>query len=131
MRLVVDASALVALLSGSGRESEAVGQRLRGEQLHAPDHVAVEVTNALRRLRNTRALGPTEALLALHGLWSLRIQLWPQRVLSERTWELSPNVSSYDAGYVALAELLDAPLVTLDERLARASGPTCIIEVIA
>ncbi|MCU1577923.1 MAG: hypothetical protein JWP19_127 [Rhodoglobus sp.] len=131
MRVVVDASVLVTLLSGSGPQAEVVAERLVGEQLHAPDHIAVEVTSALRRLRLADALGPTEALLALHGLWTVRMQLWPQRVLNERTWQLSSKLSAYDAGYVALAERLNATLLTLDARLARAPGPTCPIEVLA
>ncbi|MBU1587484.1 MAG: type II toxin-antitoxin system VapC family toxin [Actinobacteria bacterium] len=128
---MVDASVLVTLLSGSGQGAGAVAQRLLDQQLHAPDHVAVEVTNTLRRLRIAGVLGETEARLALDGLWSLPIQLWPQRVLTERTWQLAATVTAYDAGYVALAERLDAVLLTHDARLARASGPTCVIEVLA
>ncbi len=45
--------------------------------------------------------------------------------LASRVWALHPTVTAYDAAYVALAEELDAPLATLDRRLARASGPTC------
>jgi predicted nucleic acid-binding protein len=51
--------------------------------------------------------------------------LWPVGRTSARAWELRGSVTYYDASYVALAELLDAPLVTLDPRLARAPGPRC------
>ena len=47
------------------------------------------------------------------------------RVLAERAWELRGSVTYADACYVALAELLDAPLITLDRRLAQAPGPRC------
>jgi predicted nucleic acid-binding protein len=47
-----------------------------------------------------------------------------------RAYELRANVSAYDSAYVALAEALDCPLVTVDERLARASGPRCEFQVL-
>jgi predicted nucleic acid-binding protein len=55
----------------------------------------------------------------------MTIQHWPHRLLASRAWELRDTVTYYDASYVALAELLDAPLVTLDRRLAQAPGPRC------
>jgi len=48
----------------------------------------------------------------------------------ERCWELRANLTVYDAAYVALAELLGAPLVTADAKLAATPGPTCAIEVL-
>ena len=48
----------------------------------------------------------------------------------ERCWELRANVTVYDAVYVALAELLDAPLVTADRKLANAPGIRCQVEVV-
>ena len=83
----------------------------------------------LRRRRNRGHLSDGEAALAFQGFWTLPIQLWPLQVLADRTWQLGHNLSSYDAAYVALAEHLHAPLLTADARLARASGPTCAIEV--
>lgn len=50
--------------------------------------------------------------------------------LLPRVWELRGNMSAYDATYVALAEALEAPLVTADGRLARAPGPRCLITVV-
>ena len=47
-----------------------------------------------------------------------------------RIWELRDNVSAYDATYVAVAEALEAPLVTADGRLARAPGPRCTVVVV-
>jgi len=49
--------------------------------------------------------------------------------LLARCWELRDNLTIYDAAYVALAEALQAPLLTGDRRLARATGPRCAIEV--
>lgn len=129
-RAVVDASALVTLLIDHGPRGGTVAARLAGTQLHAPDHLAIDVMSALRRLRLAGTLGAPEATLALDGYGSLPIQLWPLALLSERTWQLGDNLSAYDAAYVALAERLDAPLITTDARLARASGPVCAIELL-
>jgi len=129
-RIVVDASAVVALLIDPSELGERTARRLLNRQLHAPDHLPVEVTNVLRRQKQRGALSETEAQLALHGLWSLPIELWPFEVLRERAWDLGGNVSSYDAAYVALAERLDAPLLTADARLSRAPGAHCTFDLI-
>jgi len=50
--------------------------------------------------------------------------------LLDRVWELRENVSAYDASYVALAELLECPLLTADDRLSRAPGVRCAITVV-
>ena len=60
---------------------------------------------------------------------------WPgdrfgNRSLLERAWELRENVRPWDALYVALAEALDGTLLTLDARLARASGVGCRVDVV-
>ena len=73
-------------------------------------------------------LDPTErdvAALAHDDLVQLRVTVFPFEPVASRVWELHPSVTPYDAGYVAVAEVLGVPLVTLDRRLARASGPEC------
>lgn len=127
--MVVDASAIVTLLTDPSPVAEELASRLRDRDVMAPDHLPVETTNALRRRRNAGLLTESEARLALDGLWALPIQLWPFEVLAGRAWELRDNVSSYDAAYIALAERLGAPLMTGDERLSRAPGTRCAIEV--
>jgi predicted nucleic acid-binding protein len=72
-------------------------------------------------------LSRSEATLAHADLIALPLDLWPYAPLAERVWELRENLTSYDASYVALAELLDAALITLDVRLANAPGPRCPI----
>jgi predicted nucleic acid-binding protein len=129
--VVVDASVIVTLLIDPGAAGESIAVRLAATHLHAPDHLAVEVTNVLRRRRNSGLLSETEARLALDGLGELAVQRWPLEILAERCWELGDSLSSYDAAYVALAEHLGAVLLTADARLSRAPGPSCAVEVFA
>ena len=82
-------------------------------------------------MRNFGELTDAEALLALHELWALPIELWPQESVSERVWELGHNLTSYDASYVAIAEEIDATLLTADARLSRAPGLRCVVDVFA
>jgi predicted nucleic acid-binding protein len=127
--VVVDASVVVTLLIDSGTAGEAVAARVKSLRLYAPAHLPVEVTNVVRRLRNAGSLTDTEASLAMRGLWSLPIELWPQEALSDRTWSLGQNFGSYDAAYVALAESMGGTLLTADARLSRGSGIACPVEV--
>jgi len=130
-QLVVDASAIVRLLIDSGPPGKAVAGRIAGCRPHAPAHLPIEVTSALRRLRYAGNLTETEAVLALRGFWSLPIEIWPQESISERTWELGDNLTPYDAAYVAVAEKIGGVLLTADARLSRAPGPRCPVEVFA
>ncbi|WP_200940589.1 type II toxin-antitoxin system VapC family toxin [Cellulomonas sp. Leaf334] len=131
MTVVLDASAALALLIDPGPAGEQVAARLDGASVVAPDLLPYEVTNVLRRHRNTGRLSEAEAQLALDGLRSLSVELWPHAVLADRVWSLGGNLSAYDAAYVALAERLDAVLLTADARIAGAPGVTCAIEDVA
>ncbi|MEA3021134.1 MAG: hypothetical protein QOI47_2658, partial [Actinomycetota bacterium] len=70
------------------------------------------------------------AALARADLRGLPITRVPHAPLMERCWELRTNLTAYDASYVALAELIDAPLLTADAKLGATPGPTCTIEVL-
>ena len=83
--------------------------------------------NTLRRQQLAGRLEQVEALPAHHALLYLPLQLWPYPPLAERAWALKESVTIHGAAYVALTELMDARLVTLDRRLARANGPSCVI----
>ena len=124
-RLVLDASAAVALLADAGPAGEWVATTISGATLIAPDLMPFEVSNILRRHTHSGALDPSAATLAHTDLLALTVDLYPYAAFAERVWELRQNVTAYDAAYVALAELLAAPLVTLDARLARAPGARC------
>lgn len=81
-------------------------------------------------MRN-EGLSDESATVARSDLASMPVVLYPHRPLMERIWELRHTLSAYDASYVALAELLPAPLVTCDARLARSSGHSAEIELFA
>jgi predicted nucleic acid-binding protein len=127
--LVLDASALVALLLDAGENGDWVAERAAGRALVAPELVLFETANVLRRQAASGQVSPAEASLAHADLRELALQLWPYAPLAERVWELRPNLTVYDASYVAVAELVQGELATLDRRLARASGPRCPILV--
>ncbi len=124
MTLVVDASAVVAALVDAG-PAGTWAERLLTSTLVAPQLLHVEAANVLRRAANAGAITDDVASLAHADLVDLRIELVPYEPVAARVWELRHNLTAYDAWYVAVAELIDAPLATLDERLAAAPGPRC------
>jgi predicted nucleic acid-binding protein len=123
--VVADASAVVALLADAGDAGSWAATTFADAELVAPSLMPYEVANILRRQEARSAIDGTAARLALGELSVLRIELWPFDQLAGHAWRLRNTLTFYDATYVALAELLGAPLVTLDRRLAGASGPTC------
>lgn len=125
--LVVDSSALVALLADAGKTGDWVAATIGDHELAAPELAMFEAANVIRRQQQSAALDSEQAALAHQGLLSLPVQLWPYLPLAGRAWELRESLTMYDASYVALAERLDTGLVTLDARLARAHGPRCPI----
>ena len=125
MSVVVDASVLVALTSDAGPVGQWAERFLSAEPLFAPDLALVEATNILRRLERAGKLERLEAATAASDLIDLPIELLPFAPFADRVWELRANITSYDALYVAIAECLDAPMATLDRKLANAPGPAC------
>lgn len=125
MTLVVDASVVVAALVDSGSTGRWAEELLTAPGLAAPHLLPVEVANVLRRAASACEISHDVATLAHADIGDLRLDLFAYEPVADRAWELRQNLSSYDAWYVALAELLDAPLATLDGRLAAAPGPRC------
>lgn len=119
--IVLDASALVELLldTTAGRR---VGILIEDPSLglHVPHLADVEVTSALRRIVRDGGLDSEEAEAALDDLRALDLQRHSHEPLLDRVWTLRENLSTYDAVYIALAEALDATLITCDAKLARA-----------
>jgi predicted nucleic acid-binding protein len=123
--VVVDASVIVAALVDGGSDGEWAESMLADEDLVAPHLMLVEVANTLRRAVHAGDLSADVAALAHGDLVRLRVDLFPYEPVAERVWTLRDNLTAHDAWYVALAEALELPLVTLDRRVARASGPRC------
>jgi predicted nucleic acid-binding protein len=127
---VVDASVIFEFLALGPRE-EAAAERLLGEQraLWAPELLDAEVGHAARRAVRRRKANADLAERAMWELGSLPVHRISHEGLTRYAWALRDNVSFYDGLYVALAQLLDEPLLTFDGRLARA-GVEAEIEVL-
>lgn len=122
--IVVDASVVVDALIGAAVAAE----RLSAEALAAPALLDAEVGGAVRRRWLRRELDPEQADAAVADLITLEISRFDHVVLLARAWSLRNTMTFTDALYVALAERLDVPLVTLDAKLARAPGMPVTVE---
>ncbi|MHB1534888.1 MAG: type II toxin-antitoxin system VapC family toxin [Acidimicrobiales bacterium] len=129
--IVVDASVLASALGDDGDDGDRARQRLSRETLAAPELIDLEVSSVLRRLFLGGRIPPRRAELAMSDLVALPLRRISHRSLLPRCWTLRKNLTIYDASYVALAEQLEAILVTADARLARAPGLRCEVEVMA
>ena len=83
----------------------------------------------LRRYSLRGEISQQRAHRAIDRLSSMRLTRYPHAALLSRVWELRENLTAYDAVYIALADTLEAPLVTTDARLARAPGVGVTVEV--
>ena len=128
--LVVDASCLCEVLIG-GPGAEAIRHRLATDVDHAAPHILdVEVFGVIRREHLLGRLDRTEATQAVDDLKAWPGERFGHRLLLGRAWQLRDTDRGWDAIYVAVAEALDAVLLTTDLRLAAATGPTCRIEAV-
>jgi len=129
--IVVDASAVVEALL---RTAVASGLRRRlfdpRQTLHAPHLIDVEVAQVVRRYAASGQIDDHRGRAALGDLADLPMHRHSHDVLLPRIWSLRANLTAYDAVYVALAEALDAPLLTCDRRLAGAAGHQAMIELV-
>lgn len=129
--IVLDASAAIEFLLATAT-GEGIRERMgaAGWSVHAPHLIDPEVLQVLRRKCASGEVEPERAEGAVVDLGDLRLRRYPHGPLTAAAWALRENVTAYDGMYVALASLLDAPLVTTDERLSRTPGGPAV-EVIA
>lgn len=123
--VVCDASAVVAMLLDAGPEGQWAARWISGSTLAAPELMPYEAANIIRRHQLAGTISADQAVQAHADLLDLPVERWPYEALEERSWQLRENFSIHDAGYVALSEFLNATLVTLDRRIARAPGTRC------
>ncbi len=129
--IVVDASAITELLLQTELGTRVERRIYRNDDiLHAPHLLDVEVLSALRRLVHAGEVPADRAEDAIEDLGALRIIRHGHLDLATRAWELRQNFTAYDAVYLALAEALDAKVVTCDRPFGVAPGHSARIEVI-
>jgi len=129
--IVIDASALVELLL-HGEASTVLWRRIIQEEeaWHAPEVIDLEVLQALRRLQLRQVLVEARADAAVEAFRQFSLLRYPHEPLLPRIWAVRHALTAYDAAYVVLAEALNAPLVTLDARLAASHGHRARIELL-
>ena len=128
--IVVDASALLEVLLRTP-VARVVEERLFDprETLHTPHLIDVEVAQVIRRYAANGEIDGERGGAAITDLAVFPLHRYPHDLLLPRVWELRNNLTAYDAVYVALAEALEAPLLTRDRRLAAAAGHRASIEL--
>ncbi|MXX92593.1 MAG: type II toxin-antitoxin system VapC family toxin [Chloroflexi bacterium] len=125
MTIVVDASVLVASLVDVRHEGLWARESTRRATLISPQLIYVESASGLRRMELAGEISNSVATSAMHDMFAVEIELRPFGPSAQRIWELRHNLTCYDAWYVALAESLNCPLLTLDRRIARVNGLNC------
>ncbi len=130
--IVLDASVLANVVGDDG-DAGARARALVGheESLAGPDLVDVETVSVLRRHWLAGTVDDRRFEQAVADLVVLPLVRFPTRALMRRAYELRANVTAYDACYVALAEVLECPLVTADGHLARAPGLRCAVRLVS
>ncbi len=129
--IVVDASALVESLlrlPAAARIDERIFAA--GESLHAPHFIDIEVAQVVRRYHAAGDIDAERGRVALALLSEFPLRRHRHTALLPRMWELRNNLTAYDAAYVALAEALEAPLLTRDRKIASAPGLSARMELV-
>ena len=126
--LVIDTSALLEALIARDPPPGLVDRVAQDGDLHAPHLIDTEVLHALRRMTMRRQLSDERADDACTDFAQLTLVRYPHEPFNDRVWELRHNLTAYDATFVALAEALEAPLLTCDARLATARGHRARVE---
>jgi predicted nucleic acid-binding protein len=129
--IVIDASAILeVLLRTTDARAALEWMQAPRQTLHAPHLIDIEVAQVLRRYATAGGVDAEGYRRALLHFGDLPVIRYPHTQLLARIWELRSQVSARDAAYIALAEMIDAPLITHDRKLARASGHSARIELV-
>jgi len=130
--IVLDASYLVTALGDDSREPhERLEPLWRGAEIYVPELIDLEVTSVVRRAVRLGRTTPDRAMRLLADLALMPFKRVSHVLLLSRIWDLRENLTPYDASYVAVAEIMEATLITADARLARAPGIRCEVQVLA
>ncbi len=128
--IVVDASVLIEMLLGSDNTGQLQNRLLdKHETLHAPHLVDVEIAQVMRRYVRHGECSAKRGRELLMDLSDMPIERYAHDILLTRIWAMRDNLTAYDATYVALAEALACPLLTMDAKLAGAPGHKVKIEL--
>jgi predicted nucleic acid-binding protein len=121
--IVVDANvAVMALVSPAGAGDSARAALLTDDILIAPAHMPLEVLRTLGKAVVGNHLSVDDADAAFQALIAMQVDyVGTDIVLLQAVWAMRHNISVYDAAYLAVAAMHDAPLVTFDARLANAA----------
>ena len=125
--IVIDSSVLIAALIEETEDAVWARTFAANPDMHSPELVLAETMNGIRRSELNEGVSTVQAEFARNDLLRIGLNLYPFTPFAERIWDLRHNLTCYDAWYVALAETLGCPLVTLDHRMSRASGVQCQI----
>ena len=129
--IVIDASVLANVIGDDGADGKRARAEIRAAQdLAAPDLVDVETVAVLRKRWLAEAITQRRFASAIGDLENIAIDRYPTLQLMRRAYELRSTVTSYDAAYVALAEILGCEFLTGDARLAKAPGPKCPVRLL-
>jgi predicted nucleic acid-binding protein len=128
---VVDATAAVSALARKDAVGIAMHKRIAEATCHAPHLLDAEVGHVLRRGEGVGEISEQTARTALRALPEMIDHRYPHTGrLAERAWDLRHTITFYDGLYVALAAVLDVPLLTGDVRLSKAPGLSCAVMLI-
>ncbi|MGH8776811.1 MAG: type II toxin-antitoxin system VapC family toxin [Jiangellaceae bacterium] len=129
--LVTDASVLVAAVADGGGRGAQAREAMRGAgEAHVPHLADLEVASVLYKLVFRGSLDAPTARAAVADFAEMPLIRHPHAALLPRVWELRPNLTAYDAAYVALAETLGVTLLTGDRRLETAPGLRCDVRIL-
>ena len=128
--IVLDASAVVEWLLGLALAERVEQRLLAADSWHAPHLLAIEVAQVVRRYEAAGEVSAERGAQALGDLADMDLTSYPHEPLLPLVWDLRANLSAYDATYVALGLVLEAPVVTLDGRLARSPAGDVTVELV-